>query len=197
MCVSLLGSVCVCAEEEAQGGAGSCPVRMRAVGGCGAEDEECPLTLTLPPLTLQLPRQFRQLERGLKELQSLRDAVAKLQRCCGVSRPQGAPRGHAPEEEAQQDQPGDAPRAHTSGPAPLAMADMQQKMSRMSASLRNARAQISTLQGQVGQLIAQSEDTLEAAVNSRVQNITGLLDKLSNTCHTNCPLQAAPQCECD
>lgn len=65
----------------------SCPIKLRPSGQCGssgagAEDEDCPYQLTLPPLTIQLPKQFRLLEKTIKELQSLKEVVNKLKSGC-------------------------------------------------------------------------------------------------------------------
>lgn len=65
----------------------SCPIKLRPSGQCGssgagAEDEDCPYQLTLPPLTIQLPKQFRLLEKTMKELQSLKEVVNKLKSGC-------------------------------------------------------------------------------------------------------------------
>lgn len=65
----------------------SCPMKLRPTGQCGssgagAEEEECPYQLTLPPLTIQLPKQFRLLEKTMKELQSLKEVVNKLKSGC-------------------------------------------------------------------------------------------------------------------
>ncbi|XP_062374775.1 fibrinogen-like 2a [Sardina pilchardus] len=182
-----------------EGGEGSCAVRVKAVGGCrGGEEEEegeegCPLTLTLPKLTLALPPQLAQLQRGLKELQSLRTAVTSLQRCC----PEGG--GHrGGQHQAQHDQPRDTAQQHPEDTPPrgdtpqtgaaqtaagdaatLTLAEMQQKLGRVTASLRNARVQIGVLQGQVGQLSEQSGRFMEA--NS------------PRNCSTHCPAHSAPQ----
>lgn len=65
----------------------SCPIKMMpsvqcGSSGAGAEDEDCPYQLTLPPFTIQLPKQFRLLEKTIKELQSLKEVVNKLKSGC-------------------------------------------------------------------------------------------------------------------
>lgn len=65
----------------------SCPVKLRPSGQCGssgagAEEEDCPYQLTLPPFTIQMPKQFRLLEKMMKELQSLKEVVDKLKNGC-------------------------------------------------------------------------------------------------------------------
>lgn len=73
----------------------SCPIKLRPSGQCGssgagAEDEDCPYQLTLPPLTIQLPKQFRLLEKAMKELQSLKEVVNKLKSGCQDCRGAGS-----------------------------------------------------------------------------------------------------------
>lgn len=65
----------------------------------------------------------------------------------------------------------------------------------MSASLRNARSQISTLQGRLEGLNLLNMDNVQAMVDRQVENITGVVNKLSSTCTTACPVQNAPQCK--
>lgn len=88
------------------GSAPSCPVKLRASGQCGgsgagAEDEDCPYQLTLPPLTVQLPKQFRLLEKVMKELQSLKEVVSKLKSGCQDCRGAGS-NGPAGNQQADQ-----------------------------------------------------------------------------------------------
>lgn len=64
----------------------------------------------------------------------------------------------------------------------------------MSASLRNARNQISSLQGRLEELNLLNMDNVQAMVDRRVENITGLVNKLSSTCNTQCAVQNSPQC---
>lgn len=77
------------------GSATSCPIKLRPSGQCassgaGAEEEDCPYQLTLPPLTIQLPKQFRLLEKAMKELQSLKEVVNKLKSGCQDCRGAGS-----------------------------------------------------------------------------------------------------------
>lgn len=73
--------------ESDSGNPASCPIKLRPSGQCGssgagADEEDCPYQLTLPPLTIQLPKQFRLLEKTMKELQSLKEVVNKLKSGC-------------------------------------------------------------------------------------------------------------------
>ncbi|KAK2858923.1 hypothetical protein Q5P01_003543 [Channa striata] len=185
-------------------------------GSSGPEEgEDCPYQLTLPPLTIQLPKQFRLLEKTMKELQSLKEVVNKLKgRCqdCRGARGNDA-FGHQQAEEVQRDAgeevrldvtpqdviPGSTVDGTVDGArlgpgsiyakitaSPSTMQEMQVKLNKMSASLRNARNQITTLQGHMERLNLINMDNVQAMVDSRVQNITGVVNKLSSTCTTHC-----------
>ncbi|KAJ0057057.1 hypothetical protein NL108_000883, partial [Boleophthalmus pectinirostris] len=67
------------------------------------------------------------------------------------------------------------------------------KLNRMSASLRNARSQISALQGRLEVLNLLNMENVQAMVDQRVENITGVVNKLSTSCNTPCPAQTSPQ----
>uniref|UniRef100_A0A1A8PXV3 Fibrinogen-like 2 n=1 Tax=Nothobranchius pienaari TaxID=704102 RepID=A0A1A8PXV3_9TELE len=78
-------------------------------------------------------------------------------------------------------------------PNPSTMQEMQVKLNRMSASLRNARNQISALQGRLEELNLLNMDNVQAMVDRRVENITGVVNKLSSNCNTQCAVQNSPQ----
>jgi len=65
----------------------------------------------------------------------------------------------------------------------------------MSASLRNARNQISAVQGRLEGLNLLNMDNVQAMVDRRVENITGVVNKLSSTCTNQCAVQNTPQCK--
>lgn len=65
----------------------------------------------------------------------------------------------------------------------------------MSTSLRNARSQISALHGRLEGLNLLNMDNVQAMVDRQVENITGVVNKLSSTCNNACPVQNAPQCK--
>ena len=188
-------------------GAGSCSVKLKPAGQCGEEDD-CPYQVTLPPLTIQLPKQFRLLEKTMKELQSLKETVHKLKSACLEGRQQadqslqrdsgeaGGP-GLGQSTGASKEERGDGgifPGPGASVPGKT-LHEMQTKMHRMSASLRNARGQISSLQGRVEELSLINMQNVEAMVDSRVENITGLVKKLSTTCTNQCAVTNTPQCK--
>lgn len=183
--------------------AGGCPVKLRPVGQCG-EDEDCPYQITLPPLTIQLPKQLRLLEKTAKELQNLKETVQKLKSACMECRQQadqgllpqrdsGESPGTAEQLSPGREERGDGGLSGANGgvvPGGIDVLEMKGKMQRMSASLRNARNQITSLQGRVEELSLINMPNLEAMVDSKVENITGLVNKLSNTCTSQCAVKA-------
>ncbi|XP_019948011.2 fibrinogen-like 2a isoform X2 [Paralichthys olivaceus] len=78
-------------------------------------------------------------------------------------------------------------------PSPSTMQEMQVKLNRMSTSLRNARSQISALQGRMEGLNLLNMDNVQAMVDRRVENISGVVNKLSSTCTTQCAARNSPQ----
>lgn len=65
--------------------------------------------------------------------------------------------------------------------------DMQVKMNRMSNSLKNARVQINSLQGRLEEINLLNLDNVEEIVDRKVENITGMVNKISRTCTSQCP----------
>ncbi|XP_061770287.1 fibrinogen-like 2a [Nerophis ophidion] len=191
--------------------------------GTGAEEggEECPYQVTLPPLTIQLPKQFRLLEKTMKELQSLKEVVNRLKSSCqecrgargsGVYGHQQADQGRtgagvaglegqngsSQEERDNVMASGttvDGHGAHLGKitPSPSSMQEMQVKLNRMSVSLRNAKNQITSLQGRMEGLNLLNIDNVQAMVDRRVENISGVVNKLSSTCTSQCAVQNTPQ----
>ncbi|KAI1888505.1 hypothetical protein AGOR_G00185850 [Albula goreensis] len=181
--------------KEEKGGSG-CPVRFKPAGQCG-DGDECPYQVTLPPLTIQLPKQFKMLEKTMKELQSLKETVNKLKNACqGCRRQEDRTLQRDSEEAPALDQPDPDPnRGDLRQPSASdnTLQEMQVKMNRMSNSLRNARNQIATLQGRLEGLSLLNMNNVEAMVDSKVENITGVINNLDSKCSRECPVQGAPQ----
>ncbi|KAL0967224.1 hypothetical protein UPYG_G00249410 [Umbra pygmaea] len=186
--------------------AGGCPVKMKPSGQCDEEDG-CPYQVTLPPLTIQLPKQFRMLEKTVKELQGLKETVNRLRRDCLECRHQAdqslqkdseeAPgtvgTGIGPEGTGDEERGGETSRDTGTikgdvGANSNSVSEMKAKMSKMSNSLRNARTQITDLQGRVEKMSLLNLKNVEAIVDSKVENISGMVNKLSTTCSTQCAL---------
>lgn len=78
---------------------------------------------------------------------------------------------------------------------PLLSGPSQVKLNRMSASLRNARSQISAVQGRLEGLNLLNMENVKAMVDRKVENISGVVNKLSSTCTTQCAVQNSPKCK--
>ncbi|KAJ8262082.1 hypothetical protein GJAV_G00161980 [Gymnothorax javanicus] len=207
VCWTLLLSVPKASTEPAEGeavkekdAASSCPLRFKPSRQC-RDGEECPYQLTLPPLTIQLPKQFKMLEQSMKELQSLKETVNKLKNACQECQ-QRANRDFQKDsgEVVPLDQPAPGDKSEDGNPSDreknqqsITMREMQVKMIRMSNSLKNARNQINSLQGRLEELNLINMDNVRAIVDSKVENITTVLNNLDNKCSTECPVQTSPQ----
>ncbi|XP_056311585.1 fibrinogen-like 2a [Danio aesculapii] len=180
--------------DRAPGGSSCSQVRLRPAGKC-EDEEECPYQITMPPMTIQLPKQFRLLEKTVKELQSLKETVNRLKSSClecslqqvdlNLQKDSGDP-----PTEGEQSRGQTSMRVIRNGNDSDndIVQNMQVKMNRMSSSLKNARAQINSLQGRLEELNLLNLQNVENIVDRKVENITGMVNKISSTC-TSCPGQ--------
>ncbi|XP_016355699.1 fibroleukin-like [Sinocyclocheilus anshuiensis] len=185
--------------ERVSGGSSCSQVRLKPAGQC-EDEEECPYQITLPPLTIQLPKQFRLLEKTMKELQSLKETVNRLKNSClecslqqvdlNLQKDSGDPSTNS----AEQSQGGTSTRVYQNGNNSDndIVQHMQVKMNRMSISLKNARAQINSLQGRLEELNLLNLQNVEDIVDRKVENITSIVNKISSNC-THCPGQQQQQ----
>lgn len=172
-------------------------VKLRPAGQCG-DEEECPYQITLPPMTIQLPKQFRLLEKTMKELQSLKETVRQLRSAClecGQQADESIKRDTSETPTKDDQGRGDSSRRAPSNSSSSndVIEEMQLKMSRMSNSLKNARNQINTMQVKLDMMNGLSQN-MEEVVDRRVANLTGVINKLSSTCSSECAAsRSAPQ----
>ncbi len=185
--------------DRVSGGSSCSQVRLKPAGQC-EDDEECPYQITVPPLTIQLPKQFRLLEKTMKELQSLKETVNRLKSSCLECSSQQVDlnlqkdSGDPPTNSAEQSRGDTSTRVYRNGNNSDndIVQHMQVKMNRMSISLKNARSQINSLQGRLEELNLLDLQNVEDIVDRKVENITGIVNKISSTC-TNCPGQQQQQ----
>ncbi|XP_041113416.1 fibrinogen-like 2a [Polyodon spathula] len=172
-------------NKETKGNA-FCPIKLRPSGQCG-EGEECPYQVTLPPLTIELPKQFKMLEKTMKELQNLKEVVNKLKSSCLECKQQA--------DESLQKDSGEVPGHETSSTGGHGQKhdpnihELQNKMYKMSNSLKNARNQIITLQGRMEEMSLLNIKNVEAMVDGKVENLTGVVNKLNNKCSSQCAVE--------
>ncbi|XP_062990269.1 fibroleukin [Elgaria multicarinata webbii] len=160
----------------------ACPIKLKTSENC--DGEECPYQINLPPMTLQLPKQFLLLEKTLKEVQDLKEVVNKMKTCCQDCKLQ-----------ADDNQEKDSNEFLPSGTDGLTdnskiqdnrVQELQTKVSRLSANLKNAKNQIHSLQGQLEQMNLINMNNVETYVDSKVANLTFALDNLDNKCSSKC-----------
>ncbi|XP_068132312.1 fibroleukin [Hyperolius riggenbachi] len=152
----------------------ACPIKMKTAGKC-EEDDTCPYQLTLPPMTIQLPKQFQLLEKTLKEVQNLKEIVNNLRKTCQDCKLQA---DENPEKE------------NIEGPESEQVnhvQDLQSKVKKMSISLKNARSQINTLQGQMEKMNSVNMNSVEDYIDSKMVNLSAELNN-RDKCFSNCPL---------
>ncbi|KAM9173699.1 fibroleukin [Pangshura tecta] len=168
----------------------ACPIKLKTNGKC-EEGEECPYQINLPPMTIQLPKQFRLIEETLREVQNLKDEVNKLKKSCQDCKLQAddnqerdsteflAPNREVPTENSKiQDN---------------RVKELQNKVNKLSASLKNAKNQIQSLQGNVEKRSLINMDNVQNYVDSKVANLTSFLKNLDDRCSSKCPvIQSSP-----
>ncbi|CAI5785170.1 Fibrinogen like 2 [Podarcis lilfordi] len=162
---------------------GACPIKLKSSGEC--DGEECPYRITLPPMTVQLPKQFRLIERTLKEVQNLKEVVNKMKKSCEDCKLQA-------DENLEKDSneflpPGTDAPVDNSKIQDNRVKELQNKVSRLSASLKNAKNQIHSLQNQLEHMNLINMNNVESYVDSKVANLTFAVNNLDNKCSSNCP----------
>ncbi|XP_066490534.1 fibroleukin [Tiliqua scincoides] len=165
-----------------QKGVDACPIKLKTSGKCD-EGEECPYQINLPPMTIQLPKQFRLIEKTLKEVQNLKEVVNKLKKSCQDCRLQS---------DDNQDgneflPPDTGVPTDTSKAQDNRVQELQTKVSRLSASLKNAKNQIHSLQGQLEHLNLINMNNVESYIDHKVANLTFAVNNLDDKCSSKCP----------
>ncbi|XP_053107296.1 fibroleukin [Hemicordylus capensis] len=160
----------------------ACPVKLKSSGKCD-EGEECPYQINLPPMTIQLPKQFRLIEKTLKEVQNLKEVVNKMKKSCQDCRLQADDNQEKDSNEflpLGTDIPTDNSKIQDNR-----VKELQSKVSRLSASLKNAKNQIHSLQEQMSLI---SMNNVESYVDNKVANLTFFVNSLDDKCFSKCPV---------
>ncbi|XP_009667740.2 fibroleukin [Struthio camelus] len=163
----------------------TCPIKVKTHGKCD-EGEDCPYQINLPPMTIQLPKQFRLIEKTLKEVQTLKEAVNKLRKCCQDCKLQA-------DDNQERDSSNEFLLPNAENPEENSkiqdnrVKELQSKVNRMSTSLKNAKSQIQTLQGRLEKMSLINMNNVENYVDSKVANLTFVVNSLDNKCSSKCP----------
>lgn len=160
----------------------TCPIKLKTNRKCD-EGEDCPYQINLPPMTIQIPKEFKLLEKTLKEVQTLKESVNKLKKCCQDCKLQ-----------ADDNQERDRSKefllpntAENSESEDNRVKELQSKVNRMATSLKNAKSQIQTLQGRLEKMSLINMNNVEHYVDSKVANLTFAVNNLDNKCSSKCP----------
>lgn len=164
--------------------ADACPIKLKISGKC--DGEECPYQVNMPPMTLQLPKQFRLIEKTLKEVQNLKEVVNKLKSSCQDCKLQADDNQERESQEFLPPGRGDSSTDH-SKIQDNRVRELHGKVSRLSASLKNARNQIHSLQGHLEQMSLINMNNVENFVENRIANLTFAVNSLGDKCSSNCP----------
>lgn len=169
-------------EEEKETDA--CPIKFKTSRKCDEGGEECPYQITLPPMTIQLPWQFQLIEQALEEVKSLKEVVNNLKKTCQDCKLQA---DDNQEEDSEFLPPEtDTPLDH-SKLQENQVQELQNKVSRLSASLKDAKTEIHSLQGRLEQMNLINMDNVENYIDSKVANLTFVVNSLDHKCSSNCP----------
>lgn len=161
----------------------ACPVRLESRGKC-EEGSECPYQVSLPPLTIQLPKQFGRIEEVFKEVQNLKEMVNSLKKSCQDCK-------------LQADDSRDPGRNGRLLPSPGALGEaddnrvreLESEVNKLSSDLKNAKEEIDVLQGRLEKLNLVNMNNIENYVDSKVANLTFVVNSLDGKCSSKCPNQ--------
>lgn len=160
----------------------ACPLRLERRGRC--EGEECPYQVSLPPLTLQLPKQFSRIEEVVKEVQNLKEIIHSLRKSCQDCKLQA---------DDSRDPGGNALLLPSTGAPELAgdnrVEELESQVNELSSELKNAKEEINILQGRLEKLNLVNMNNIENYVDSKVANLTFVVNSLDGKCSSKCPNQ--------
>ena len=167
-------------DEAAQD---ACPVRLESRAKC-EEGGDCPFQVNLPPLTIQLPKQFGRIEEVFKEVQNLKEIVKSLKKSCQDCK-------------LQADDNRDPGRNGLLLPGTGALGEagdnrvreLESEVNKLSSDLKDAKEEIDVLQGRLEKLNLVNMNNIEHYVDSKVANLTFVVNSLDGKCSSKCPTQ--------
>ncbi|XP_067915349.1 fibrinogen-like 2a [Heterodontus francisci] len=165
------------------------PTERKANGACDIklkprvceDDEVCGYQVNFPPLTIQLPKQTKLLEETVKQVKSLKVTVNKLKNRW-LEGKQKKPISRDQATESIEDGRENANRITV----------LEEKITKLVASLRNARNQINVLQGRLEEMSILNMDTVLHYIDNELSNINYTVNTLNNKCYTTCAAVAQP-----
>ncbi|XP_004676960.1 PREDICTED: fibroleukin [Condylura cristata] len=161
----------------------ACPVRLESRGKCD-EEGECPYQVNLPPLTIQLPKHFSRIEEVFKEVQHLKEIVNSLKKSCQDCKLQAD----------DNREPGRRglllPNTEDLGKAgDNRVRELESEVNKLSSDLQRTKEEIDVLQGRLEKLNLVNMNNVENYIDSKVANLTFVVNNLDGKCSSKCPNQ--------
>ncbi|XP_063164145.1 fibroleukin [Candoia aspera] len=160
----------------------ACSLMLQSSGKC--DGEECPYQVSFPPMAIQLPKQFQLIEKTLKEVQHLKEMVNDLKKSCQDCKLQAD--DNQDKENNEFLPPGMDGPTNQSKIQDNRVMDLQDKVSKLSDSLKNAKNQIHTLHGRLEKMNLINMNNVENYVDNKVANLTFFVNSLDVKCSSQC-----------
>ncbi|XP_007889090.1 fibrinogen-like 2a [Callorhinchus milii] len=161
---------------------GACSIKLKPAE-C-SEDKNCGYQVNLPPLTIQLPKQSKLLEKTVKNLNSLTATVNKMKNKW---------MGEKKKKITIDSEVADSSEVNDSG---LENDDrikvLEEKVTKLVVSLRNAKNQIKVLQGRLEGMSDLNLDNMMIYINHELSKINSTVNRLNNKCFTTCAAASQP-----
>lgn len=163
-------------------GSRACPLLLQSSGQCDGED--CLYQVNFPPLSLQLPKHFQLMEKTLQEVELLKETVNSLKKSCQDCKLQAD--DNREKESNDFPPPGVPGAANQSLGQDNRVAELQDKVTKLSESLKNAKNHIHTLHGRLEKMNLVNMNNVESYVDNKVANLTFFVNTLDLKCSSQC-----------
>ncbi|XP_003342051.1 fibroleukin [Monodelphis domestica] len=169
--------------QEEEKFASACPVSLEAKKQC-EEGEECPYQMNLPSLTIQLPKSFSMIEQVFKEVQNLKETVNNLKKSCQECKLQADDNQEIGRNEQQQPNK-EAPEKESDN----RIKELESEVNKLFSNLKDAKEEINSLHGRLEKLSLVNMNNIENYVDSKVANLTSVVNSLDGRCSSRCSNQ--------
>lgn len=171
-------------EMQDEAAKDTCQVRLESRGKCG-EEGECRYQVNLPPLTLQLPGQFSRMEEVFKEVENLKKMMNGLKKCCQDCKLQADDNQEPGRQEPL------LPNTETPGAAAPdnRVGELESQVNKLTSDLKTAKEELERIQGRLEKLNLENINSIESYVDSKVANLSSVVNSLNGKCSSNCSNQ--------
>ncbi|XP_078091731.1 fibrinogen-like 2a [Mustelus asterias] len=159
---------------------GACAIKLKPTE-CDDEGEVCGYQVNIPPLTIQLPKQTKLLKKTVKQVKSLTATVKKMK----TRWLEGNQKKSFIYDQVTGSTENDKDDVNR-------ITALENKVSKLTNLLRQARNQIHALQGRLEEMTVLNMDTILHYINNELSNIKNTVDTLNNKCYTTCSAVGQP-----